>query len=318
MPLIYEIGESEEDVNTPKTRKDHLKIISRFRRNLYNVLMDKYFEIFMNSGKFTELEDEQTYFANYMFWSVGGFAVWKLKHLDEIGLAPFSTSGWYNRYLTPTKIGLTQISGSYDPAIPTKMLTVNKDAVLIWYSPNHKPVKKIVESYVDRIVQVEMIINANLTAQKMPFLVKANSENVAKLNNLVKRILNDELVITTDIEGASNIEVLQTATPLIVADLYNYRKELENELLTYLGFNTIPVEKKERLITDEAQANDDYIEASDDCHTDEIKRGCERVKKYLGYSLTYKSKFDELQARKEKEAKEDGGDQDVDVSDNRE
>ena len=317
MSLIYEIGEDDETLDTKK-RKSHIKIISKFRRNLRNVLKNKYFEIFMNSGKFPELEDEQNYFANYMFWSVGGFAVWKIKHLDEIGLAPFSVSGWYNRYLTPTKIQLTQISGSYDPTIPKKMLNVNQDAVIIWYSPNHQPVQRIVMSYVDRIVQVEMIINANLTAQKMPFLVKANSDNVAKLNDLIKRILNDELVITTDVEGAANLEVLQTATPLIIADLYNYRKELENELLTYLGFNTIPIEKKERLITDEAQANDDYIEASDDCHTDEIKRGCERVKKYLNYTLTYKSKFDELQSRKEKETKEDGGDQDVDVSNNRE
>ena len=39
----------------------------------------------------------------------------------------------------------------------------------------------------------------------------------------------------------------------------DYKKEIWNEALTYLGINNIMIDKKERLITDEANSNNELI-----------------------------------------------------------
>jgi len=288
------------------------RVIELYRMNLKQTQMDRWFEVFMNSGRFPELEDEQDHFAKLQFWEKGGVAVWVNYGTDELDLAPFSTNGWKNRYLAPTNVTLINLASAKD--VPTKALKLNKEVVLIWYSPNHQPLRKLVETYVDRIVQIEMIINSNLMVQNMPFILKGDKSELKKLKELVSQILNGELVITADIDGMKNLEILNTNAPLIIKDLYSYKKDLENELLTYLGFNNIAYEKKERLIADEANANNEFIEASDDVHTDEIKRGCKRVTKYLGHKLSYISKFEELEAKNEQEE----GDEDVDLSNDRE
>lgn len=296
----------DEDVKIKAKRK-----IERYRKNLTKIQMDKWFELFVNSGRFPELDDEQNQFAMVQFWEKGSFAVWKDK-AENLALAPFGSSARFNRYLAPTKITLVRL-GDNDAYTPTGQLTVNKDAVIIWYSPNHMPLRPLIETYVDRIVQIEMIINSNLIVQNMPFILKGDKCEIKRLRELVSQILNGELVITADVNEIENLQVLSTNVNLIINDLYSYKKDLENELLTYLGFNNISFEKKERLITDEANANNDYIEASDDVHTDEINRGCKRVTEYLRNKLSYVSKFDELEA-KNKAKQEEGGDEDVDGS----
>lgn len=264
-----------------------------------HILLNKYYELFMNSGRFPELTDEQNHFAMSKLYSDGRFAIWKIKHTDEPGLAPFAEIK-YNMYMLPEEIQLINLMNVSSAIIPTTPFTVNEDAVIIWYSENHKGAHEIIEYYVDRLVQIEMIINTNLNVQKMPFVIKGTNENIDKLKDLLDRVLNDEIVITADTDGLQNLEVLQTGAPLIITELYQYKKDVENELLTYMGFNNISFEKKERLITDEANANNDFIEMSDDAHTDEISRGCERASKYLGIKLSFKSKFDELAEKAEK------------------
>ena len=52
---------------------------------------------------------------------------------------------------------------------------------------------------------------------------------------------------------------LNTGAPYIADKVTEYKKEIWNEALEYLGINTMSIEKKERLITDEASSNNELI-----------------------------------------------------------
>jgi hypothetical protein len=52
---------------------------------------------------------------------------------------------------------------------------------------------------------------------------------------------------------------INTNAPYIADKVTEYKKEIWNEALQYLGINTLSLEKKERMITDEASSNNELI-----------------------------------------------------------
>lgn len=55
------------------------------------------------------------------------------------------------------------------------------------------------------------------------------------------------------------IKAIRTEAPFVADKIMEYKKEIWNEALTFLGINNIMVDKKERLITDEASQNNELI-----------------------------------------------------------
>ena len=56
-----------------------------------------------------------------------------------------------------------------------------------------------------------------------------------------------------------SIKAINTEAPIVFDKLQQYKKEIFNEALTFLGINNIMLEKAERLITDEANSNNELI-----------------------------------------------------------
>ena len=57
----------------------------------------------------------------------------------------------------------------------------------------------------------------------------------------------------------NSIKSVNTNAPFIADKIMEYKKEIWNELLSFLGINNLATEKKERLITDEASSNNELI-----------------------------------------------------------
>ena len=75
---------------------------------------------------------------------------------------------------------------------------------------------------------------------------------------------------------------------LYVADrLLEDKKKIENELLTLFGLNNV-VDKKERLIVDEANANNDYINRNVDLLYKNRKLGCDKINEKFGLNINVK------------------------------
>ena len=89
--------------------------------------------------------------------------------------------------------------------------------------------------------------------------------------------------------------------------LYTQKTNLENELNTFLGIDNIGnVEKKERLIKDEANSNNDIINDYSDSIGSNLEEGFKSVEKVLGYKVTIEPTSSPAQAVDEKkDPKED-------------
>ena len=68
----------------------------------------------------------------------------------------------------------------------------------------------------------------------------------------------------------------------------DYKKEIWNEALTFLGINNIMVDKKERLITDEANSNNELINLNLQSFLAPRQLACKQFNELMGWTGTDK------------------------------
>lgn len=300
----------------PKSKifqKEYANLSLLSRRQLKSVLMNKYFNIYMNNYNFTgDLDYQQKEYILLQYWSVGAIACFKLAnsegsrlHPQGLGVfCPFAP-GYWNIYNWPTKVSLINTRGV--KFIPAGLKEVDKEVVIGYALRNRKPVSLFVESYIERIVDVLMVIRTNLKAHKMPWLIVANPEDREKLKNLFESLIdNDDPQAYIDSDSADKIKALVSGAPYIIDKLYQYVETLFGELEEFLGFNNIGVgEKKEHLITAEVSANNGIIEANKNCLIDPMKEFFERCNATFGFNYGVEYKEYEIPVDEESQEEEE-------------
>ena len=273
---------------------------------------NKYFGLFLNAYKFDNLTKNQQRYLLKKLWQNGTICAFvldgtqsdpslkdllsnKTKSTIEIGtespnglivLVPYAVNQ-YNIEDEPSVVNYVNVRGA--GFIPSGLKKVNKDCVIGWAHTSHSPVRSLVMYYIDRIVDVEKTINMNLFVHKLPRLVVCSPEDRSRVEDLMEAIERGETKIFLDVADWTAIKnVLESGsnTSYIIDKLYQYKQNLENELLSFLGINNIAIEKKERLITDEANSNNQLINDSSDCFLDCLKDFCEEITNILGYPLS--------------------------------
>ena len=270
---------------------NNLNLLSR--NQIRSVLSNKYFNIYMNNYVFGgDLDYQQKEYILLQAWSIGQVACFKLAgsegskdHPQGLGVfCPFAP-GYWNIYNWPTKVSLVNTRGV--KFIPAGLKEVDKEVVIGYAMRNRKPVRMIVESYVERITDVLMVIRTNLKTHKMPWLVIGTPEDQQKLKTLFESLNDDEPTLYVDSDSSDKFKALVSGAPYIIDKLYQYAESLENELLEFLGFNNIGVgEKKEHLITAEVSANNGVIEANANSLVDCLKEFFERCNNVFGFNYS--------------------------------
>ena len=272
---------------------------------------NKYFGLFLNRYRFTKLSKNDNRFLFKKYWQNGTIAASivegskslpSMKQLlsnsspstinpqDDNGqgillLTPYATSK-YNIDDEPSIVSLVNTRGA--TFVPREPQRVNIDVVIGWAHSSHAPIRSLVLYYINKIVDVENTINMNLFVHKLPRLVVCSPEDKARVEDLMERIEAGEKKLfleAQDVQAIKNVLESGSNTSYIIDKLYQYKQNLENELSTFLGFNNIPVEKAERLITAEADSNNDLIQECGDCFISCLEDFKEEVKQVLGYDL---------------------------------
>lgn len=193
---------------------------------------------------------------------------------------PCSSAGALNFYGDPTKF---QVMGHRFSK------TLNADeGVRILNNDSATPTIYHITHYVDRMEQIDSIIQQNLKQQRYPYIIGATRNNEFTMKNIMRDIENGEEAIFVDKtlteEGKLGIQALQTNTPYLVDKLMVYRNELEKELLTFLGLNST-IQKKERLLVDETNANNSQIEMNLDLGYKQRELACELINEKFGLDV---------------------------------
>ena len=82
------------------------------------------------------------------------------------------------------------------------------------------------------------------------------------------------------------ITALDLKTKFLGQELMDYKHSVEAELLTFLGINNPAVDKKERLITDEANSNNQLIQSFAEMQLEARRRACDEINAMFGLEIS--------------------------------
>lgn len=201
---------------------------------------------------------------------------------DELGFIclPCSNSGQLNVYGEPTRLMITGHGFTENKHITEGIRVINNPRVI--------PTDITLQYYCTKLAQIDSTINTNLIQQKVPFIFATTKENEFTIKNLYAKMYAGEPAIFVDqsllTNGELNIQSISCEAPYIIDKLQQHRFEIEKELLTFLGINTT-IEKKERLLQDETNANNEQITLNVEIGLRERERACEEINEMFGLDI---------------------------------
>lgn len=145
--------------------------------------------------------------------------------------------------------------------------------------------------YVNKLTEAERTMDTNVKVCKTPFIVACDDKNLLTFKQIISQIEENALTVYAD-KGLNldALNVLQTKAEFLGNELMDYKKSVENELLTFLGFNNMAVDKKERVNLEEATSNDQIIDAFSDLQLKAREKACDEINEMFGLSLSVKRK----------------------------
>ena len=271
------------------------------REAIKNQYLLKYYNLFMNSYKFTGIDYQQKDYLLRKLWATGTIACISRKIVDiqQLVFCPYATSK-LNLYDFP--VDVTLINTRNVPFIPKGFQKVDEDVVLIWGMRNKRSILEMVMAFIEKIVDVEMILRTNLRSHKTPWVIAYTPESQLQREQLRNMLDDDDPMLFLDIDS-SNAKALVSGAPYIADKLYNLKQCYENELREFLGINNMGVnEKKEHLITGEIEVNNEIVVSSGECFLDCLKEACQRIKEVFGYDISVElNKPDEMEYNEDEE-----------------
>ena len=146
------------------------------------------------------------------------------------------------------------------------------------------------ELFALRLYEAEQTAMVNIKAQKTPVLLLMDEKQRLTMENLYSQYEGNRPVIFGDKNslGENVIKAINTQAPFIADKIINYKKEIWNEALTFLGINNIMVDKKERLITDEANSNNELINLNLQSYLAPRQEACRQFNEKFGFTGTDK------------------------------
>lgn len=134
------------------------------------------------------------------------------------------------------------------------------DLVIIRNNNLEIPTSFFIEMYAERLSNIDRTIDVNIFQQKTPTLILCKESQRITLKNLFMKVQENEPLIygNKDLD-LSSISSLDLNAPFVADKLMDIKNKIWTECLSDFGINNANTDKKERLITDEVNANNELL-----------------------------------------------------------
>lgn len=183
-----------------------------------------------------------------------------------------SSAGYINIYGLPTRLNcysfeyqsVRKLYTGINPMLTEKQKEQREtqECILVQNNWESIPTCGSMELFAYRLYEAQRTCDINIIAQKTPVLLVVDEKQRLMMENLYNQYNGNQPFIFGDKEQLSAdgmLKSISTQAPFVADKITDYKKEIWNEALTYLGINNILVDKKERMITDEANSNNELI-----------------------------------------------------------
>lgn len=202
-------------------------------------------------------------------------------------IAKCADAGRLNYYDEPTL--LRPVATQYYPE-DQEAYQNGEDCILIYNNAFAIPTHRTILMYALRLTEMQRTIDINIHAQKTPVLIKTTERQRETVRAVYRQWSGNEPVIYGDknMDTLDDMKTLNTAAPVVFDKLTIEKNKLWNECMTFLGINNANLDKRERLVDDEVQANNQQIMLSAQIMLKSRQAAAEQMSKLSGCNITVK------------------------------
>lgn len=135
-----------------------------------------------------------------------------------------------------------------------------KECILVMNNYERIPTCSTVNLFAYRLAEAQRTADVNIKAQRTPVLITTDQKQYFTLKKMYEEydgntpaIFADKNVITPDA-----LKTLKTDAPYVAQDIMDYKREIWNEFLTFMGISNLS-EKRERMISNEIDSNNELV-----------------------------------------------------------
>lgn len=198
-------------------------------------------------------------------------------------------SGYINIYGLPTKINC--YSYSYNKMrelyVPNTNLPAEEECILVMNNYQRVPTASTISLYAERLCEAQRACDTNVKAQKTPILLLTDKNQELTLRNMYAQYDGNAPVIFGDRNLLADrpIDSINTNAEFVANDIREYMQGIWNDFLCFIGINNLS-EKKERLITTEANTNNELVNLNMQSYLIPRKQACKEFNDKFGLTGT--------------------------------
>lgn len=238
-------------------------------------------------------------FFVYCMFRFGYVAVWESEELGSV-FNPATLSG-YDFYYRPTKALIA------NPTLENDLdLTIGKDCEILKLTPDYRGIWDVISYYAEKLSTLDNAINMSLINNKFAFILGARNKVAGDaLKKMLDKINKGEPAVIYDIKLLNDrtdktepFQVWERSGSL--KDSYLTTEQLAdfqtliNNFDAEIGIPSVPYQKKERLVTDEANMRSKDSAARSIVWLETIEQTASKIRElYPDINITAKLRYKE-------------------------
>lgn len=255
-----------------------------------------------------------------MYYCLFGIGFVGMGELKDIGkwFNPGTLSG-YNFYYEPTKFILDNPALDPDNKQEFKINQPDKQVEILKLTPDYRGIWDVITYYAEKLACIDVAINTAIINTKFAYVVGAkNKAAAAVLKKMFDKVNSGQPAVFFDSklanDGTDQAEPWQALfrdnlkQSYIITDLLQDFQTIINDFDTEVGIPTLPYQKKERLVVDEANSKQIDAQSRSIIWYEELKRTADLCNEFMGFT-----EYDNIQIKlryDRKEEVEDGNSED--------
>lgn len=208
-------------------------------------------------------------------------------------VAGFGQQGGINCYGDPTSV--YPVAENYVYEGPK--LVNRENCVVVRNNDLMIPTFPTIRHYSYKLCNLDRAIDVNIEALKSPVIVRCSEKQKLSLKNAINQRRDNEPVIWTADTGniGDMVDTLDTNAPVIFPQLQTQKHMILNEVFTDLGINNANMDKKERMVANEVEANNEQVKASEDVMLKAREQACKEINRIFGTNISVRRRdYDEI------------------------
>lgn len=160
------------------------------------------------------------------------------------------------------------------------------EGVLVRNNPYYTPSIFHLITYAEKLSDASRAIDVHLQSLKRARFIIADEREVLTIKNAYREVEdNADIVIGSKVIDPDRTKLLNENSTSKLKEMWEHRNNLWAEILSFMGIDSVPHEKKERLLTQEIESANAVTEHNIEIMLKERKKACDLINAKYGLDI---------------------------------